>query len=1336
MRWCFVILALVWTTASAQTIRLSPVALSSVPTGATAANPYWQHLVIELGNNVSAGNTITITLPDSVQVADTDGDGSVEDEISIAGNTAQVTGYRSVAGSRPDRLQLVSTTGGTLGSIHLQFPITTPTSPVISSAIYGPITFSNGGETTIPAGTLTLSFVSPHQLSLAQYSRLFVDGVADTTTSAQGAAYPDSVAYLFATGLPDLVHDDLAILGSNALTVAQVPFGNGLDDDDLTYRFWWSTTDSLTSIVDSVVTAARDAAGGTTVMASERDSVKISLDVSALATGTYYLYMTSNLTGTHPLVRSRGVTIRHDPTVLSVGTFLNGDPDWIDSGRLLDFDNGTPGLIVNARDALVIDVSAIDLDDSAKVRVFYSATGTLDTSSVTTTGTAPSRVISALTGASHVDSSVTLKEGADSTLTWQVAPNDTSVVTAGDYYLYAVITDGSTLSLTRSDTVYRVRHSPLLRFDVRQDTVIRTGGVRPHRYHTITWNQDAGLDGDIDRDHTAQIDLYYSDNGGFALPNGVSALEAAAADTSFDTHRIVENLSSTDGTQADNQYLWDLWSYTNPDGGGVPLEGTTYYLYGVITGGSTERLVRWEDGNGLPRTISFLHEPHVTPLAPVTAVAVDGRRSFEVAWEARDVDESGRIWITLVPASVAQGVAENLSWSDLQTASGDQIWIASSDDGSLAAGDSLSEDTQTRTDVRPASLVLNAAGDAMPLTDGEYHAYIVLDPTAAASPAASSLAHRASGRITIDGLPTGAAGLIRPAVELLPARRTMETWRDTATFAIHPNTDGQMVDVVSVFLSVDTLLVTIVDQDSVTAGVQPFATAAGISGQTLFDSVKVATDSSLAGRWVMDLVYFEQSGISFDGSQPLASITLASRNREGTAQLHVDNLSQRRSAFYRNGVEVGSLAPETGALVEFLPRGTLSGEIRLQGRTQHAEEVTLMLRERNSFLPVSDSLFEATNDVNSTKAGVQDSLDAQGAFNLTSVPTGTYHLAVHVDRYLDGQVTMVQVNPGDQITDLKPTVLRDGVSQAQFLLGGDVTGWVDTADVSGPDNEVDQLDVDFVTTYFGVTTSPTHAGALADVDGDSLVWVEDLNMIAANFDLRGVEPSYRPAAGAEPEVELQRSREGDGRLRVRVTGQELAGMRAYGVRVAYDPAQWRISGHLPGDWLPPGEAIHAYRDGGGLVDAGAARLRGEGSGSTSGSLLELLLEPVSPAADGASVRLLLADLMGDDDLRHSASWVTQSAPSAFALSQNYPNPFNPNTALRLDLPVSDMVHLRIHDATGQVIRTILRDTLPAGMHILYWDGLDAQGRRVGSGIYFARLTGTRWQAERKMLLLR
>ena len=95
-----------------------------------------------------------------------------------------------------------------------------------------------------------------------------------------------------------------------------------------------------------------------------------------------------------------------------------------------------------------------------------------------------------------------------------------------------------------------------------------------------------------------------------------------------------------------------------------------------------------------------------------------------------------------------------------------------------------------------------------------------------------------------------------------------------------------------------------------------------------------------------------------------------------------------------------------------------------------------------------------------------------------------------------------------------------------------------------------------------------------------------------------------------------------------------------------------------------------------------------------------------------------------------------ATPERFALGQNYPNPFNPRTALRLELRAPDSIRLTVYDATGQAIRTLLRSSMPAGIHTVYWDGRDAAGRQVASGTYFARLTGRGWQAERKMLLLR
>ncbi len=67
-----------------------------------------------------------------------------------------------------------------------------------------------------------------------------------------------------------------------------------------------------------------------------------------------------------------------------------------------------------------------------------------------------------------------------------------------------------------------------------------------------------------------------------------------------------------------------------------------------------------------------------------------------------------------------------------------------------------------------------------------------------------------------------------------------------------------------------------------------------------------------------------------------------------------------------------------------------------------------------------------------------------------------------------------------------------------------------------------------------------------------------------------------------------------------------------------------------------------------------------------------------------------------------------------------PNPFADRAALRLDLPRTAPVEVQVYDATGRRLRVLQQGTLQAGYHVFTWDGLDAEGARVGSGIYWIR----------------
>jgi hypothetical protein len=93
-------------------------------------------------------------------------------------------------------------------------------------------------------------------------------------------------------------------------------------------------------------------------------------------------------------------------------------------------------------------------------------------------------------------------------------------------------------------------------------------------------------------------------------------------------------------------------------------------------------------------------------------------------------------------------------------------------------------------------------------------------------------------------------------------------------------------------------------------------------------------------------------------------------------------------------------------------------------------------------------------------------------------------------------------------------------------------------------------------------------------------------------------------------------------------------------------------------------------------------------------------------------------------------------PAVHALLQNQPNPFRPGTEIRYQLASAAAVRLAVFDAQGRQVRTLVDGTVAAGHHRVAWDGRDAHGRAVPSGLYFYRLVAGAFTATRKMVLSR
>jgi hypothetical protein len=88
---------------------------------------------------------------------------------------------------------------------------------------------------------------------------------------------------------------------------------------------------------------------------------------------------------------------------------------------------------------------------------------------------------------------------------------------------------------------------------------------------------------------------------------------------------------------------------------------------------------------------------------------------------------------------------------------------------------------------------------------------------------------------------------------------------------------------------------------------------------------------------------------------------------------------------------------------------------------------------------------------------------------------------------------------------------------------------------------------------------------------------------------------------------------------------------------------------------------------------------------------------------------------------------------------NYPNPFNPETTISFKISCRDAkdTEIVIYNIKGQIIKTfpISNSSLQISNQVV-WDGRDSNGKRVGSGIYFYKISAGKSSAMKKMLLLK
>jgi hypothetical protein len=93
-------------------------------------------------------------------------------------------------------------------------------------------------------------------------------------------------------------------------------------------------------------------------------------------------------------------------------------------------------------------------------------------------------------------------------------------------------------------------------------------------------------------------------------------------------------------------------------------------------------------------------------------------------------------------------------------------------------------------------------------------------------------------------------------------------------------------------------------------------------------------------------------------------------------------------------------------------------------------------------------------------------------------------------------------------------------------------------------------------------------------------------------------------------------------------------------------------------------------------------------------------------------------------------------PSEFKLEQNYPNPFNPTTTIPFQVPEACDASVKIYDIRGALVKTLMSSHMEAGYYNLVWDGSNANGNRVASGVYLIKMMAGEYTETRKMVLVR
>lgn len=1341
------------------------------------------------------GDDITIACPTGVYIASTDGDADYNDEISMSWAADQAIGPVTIAAGATSQLVTVDIAAAASGGTGLAdgdhvtvfFPIITSPSLVdgdTTSFVITVVDVSDNNNNVSALAHVTFR----DNINLVTFAANYDGG--DDTTDTDGDQWPDGGAAAITVALPDFIVDaDLAGANEGAVNAGEDWDAVTLDADnatnEITYTLWASKYDTVTKISAASAEALEAINVTSAVQITDNEGGTMNaenLDASLLEEGDWYFYVTSNVTADWVLGMSDAVHIRHYPFFTAtdnaaIGIDFNGDevfePATNDnvSTVVLDVSGGLgkDGTIGSAS-ASDVDfyISVNDFDDEATFQIFrVPSTITPTADSIKLSGTSPSLAVTGLGGGTAVTSQSELAELPYSIVNYSAIRSASDYDPVGDYNIWVVANDGKHQSIQRmknngggSNLTLTISTFPKFNFvsngDVAFDTAVE-------EYLLINWGRTIDMDNDVDG--TLRIKLYCSNlawgaanSGASTTPANVDTTKLPADAIANPTHTVhIATIVDTSDTQEANRYMWNVRE------SGLDATLSPFYIYAIVTSGADAAIVRMNDLENMAESaanideLTLSHGTYFLPESPVEGeiASLGLGDTYQLKWNAFDLDETTEMKVAAFIVPEGEASPPEAGTDDYASVDNTAGWFWLTNDAAGAGADAIQVwanaadmvDGKLVIDVSDLTDDMVAGGGDVPA--GNYDVWFLYDIGSAteAWDGADDGVVKADGKLFFSGDPDK-NGTYNYRLE--PTQIVMEEG-DTLTVSVYASDDdpgGAANDAmwIECYLNVPTEFYGIVDQDPGTASaIEAFTPNTTNFGGTT--TKNIAADST--DHYELDLIR-HASNLTTEtdlNDEVIATFQIYARKDAvsealESAQITFNTSGERTSRMFDGDFsQLTANVPPAATTLSMTPRGKITGLVDVEARSDSNQVVTIWVCPTGSYDNITDASFVAANGDGDVSDGISVTLDANGRYNFTNVPTGKYDILVAKPGWLDQKAT-------SQIVQAYSTTTVDFYNDDR-LLGGDCAGYDDDGDastVSLPDNQINSTDHSVFEQAFNATPSDTNWNMYCDVDGNDYVEVWDIYYVGNNTPVgNGEGIVYKRVADAKPAsaetlaelVELKRDKD---IITYAVVAKNIPALQAYSARVFIDSEAWELVEYTE-SLHDTNAKLNFTKISGYKYDFVCSGYNGVASKEMNPTLVTFTVK--AKVANPAELELQdvkLIDAYGRENnpvIINGVENEENALPTEFSLSRNYPNPFNPTTTIEFALPKAGNVKLTVYNMLGQQVRTLVSTKMAAGNFKAMWDAQDSYGRKVSSGMYFYRLeVDNKVIGTQKMLLLK